>query len=276
MAVYAIGDIQGCYHPLTELLAALRFDPMGDRLWFTGDLVNRGPDSLRALRLVRDLGDRAVVVLGNHDLHLLAVAAGARTVEHDDTFESLLAAPDRDDLLAWLQSRPVAVHDAELGVCMVHAGLAPQWSVPQALGYAQELQDALRSERSHSYFQHMTGDTPTTWHPGLTGWPRLRAITNAFTRLRYCDAQGAMCLHEKGPPGSARRGLRPWFELRAQRADPSIIVFGHWSALGLIDTGRVIGLDSGCVWGGHLTAVRLAPGPRSYRRVSCGTGHGAA
>ena len=277
MAVYAIGDIQGCYQSLTALLAAIRFDRGLDRLWFTGDLVNRGPDSLEALRYVRDLGDRAVVVLGNHDLHLLAVACGARKPAREDTLECVLNAPDRDDLLAWLNAQPLAVDDPELGVFMVHAGLLPQWSLQDALAYARELENALRGEAATTYFQHMSGDTPSVWDDGLTGWARLRAITNGLTRLRYCDARGAMRLHEKGPPNRARkRGLRPWFELREHRDDEWVIVFGHWSTLGVIDNGRVIGLDSGCVWGGHLTAVRLEPAPRVYKRVACAAQPGVA
>ncbi len=277
MALYAIGDIQGCHGALTALLQRIDFDPDADRLWFTGDLVNRGPDSLATLRLVRSLGDRAVTVLGNHDLHLLAVATGQRSPGRADTLAEVLAAPDRDELLAWLRGRPLAVDDPEHGVFMVHAGLAPQWTLDVALKCAQELREILvHDHTARDYFRHMSGDTPTTWSAQLTGWPRLRVITNALTRLRYCDASGAMRLGEKGPPQRLGRGsVRPWFDWRDGYDDARTVVFGHWSSLGLLDTGRVVGLDSGCVWGGHLSAVRLYPGPRQYHQIRCRNGHDA-
>ncbi|MDH3639950.1 MAG: symmetrical bis(5'-nucleosyl)-tetraphosphatase, partial [Gammaproteobacteria bacterium] len=178
MALYAIGDIQGCYQSLNELLGVIHFEPAADRLWFTGDLVNRGPESLATLRFVRDLADRAVTVLGNHDLHLLAIAWGGRKQARGDTLDAVLKAPDRDELLAWLRNRPLAVDDPELGVFMVHAGLLPQWSLQDAMSCAEELENTLRSDAAPRYFETMSGNTPNIWDKRLTGWPRLRLITN--------------------------------------------------------------------------------------------------
>jgi len=216
MAVYAIGDIQGCYAELMALLEAVQFDAASDQLWFTGDLVNRGPESLRVLRFVRDLNERtpsaAITVLGNHDLHLLAVAAGEGRQHHSDTLDEILAAPDRETLLDWLRHQPLLHHDAALGVTLIHAGLPPQWSLLEAQQYAGEVEAVLRGDSYQEFFAHMYGNQPDQWQENLTGWDRLRFITNCFTRLRYCDADGKLDLQAKGAPGSqpagvVRRGL---------------------------------------------------------------------
>ncbi|MEW6331166.1 MAG: symmetrical bis(5'-nucleosyl)-tetraphosphatase [Pseudomonadota bacterium] len=269
MAVYAIGDVQGCYAPLQLLLARLGYDAARDRLWFTGDLVNRGPQSLEVLRFVRGLGERAVCVLGNHDLHLLARAAGtARSGKHD-TLDEILRAPDRDELLDWLRSLPLLHHDAALGCVLVHAGLLPPWDLALAGRLAREAEAVLRGERCAEFFHHMYGDLPDHWNENLHGFDRLRVIVNAFTRLRYCDLDGNMDLRPKGPPGSQPPDLVPWFQVPGRRSRGLKIVFGHWSALGLWRGDGVIGLDSGCVWDRSLSAVRLDDPSMEFFSVAC-------
>jgi bis(5'-nucleosyl)-tetraphosphatase (symmetrical) len=257
MALYAVGDVQGCYDELRALLDALRFDPAADTLWFTGDLVNRGPGSLATLRLVRDLGERAVSVLGNHDLHLLAVASGRSPLKRKDTLQAVLDAPDRDELLAWLRQRPLLHHDPALDLTLLHAGLPPQWSVAEARRYAAEVEAVLRDGDRDGYFAQMYGDTPACWDAGLAGWERLRFITNCLTRLRYCTADGSLALGPKGAPGSQPPGCLPWFEVPGRASAGERVVCGHWSALGLVERADLLALDTGCLWGGTLTAVRL-------------------
>jgi bis(5'-nucleosyl)-tetraphosphatase (symmetrical) len=251
MATYAVGDVQGCHDELQALLARAAFDAGRDRLWLVGDLVNRGPASLEVLRYVRSLGERAVVVLGNHDLHLLCVAHGHARKRKDDTLDALLAAPDAATLLEWLRTR--SMMHVEDGYALVHAGLLPQWTIEQALALAQEVERALRAPRYREFLAHLYGSTPASWSDDLVGWDRLRVIVNAMTRLRFCNAAGAMELHAKG--AEAPPGYQPWFELR-RGAEP-LLVCGHWSALGLRLTARLAALDTGCVWGGSLTALRL-------------------
>lgn len=257
MTRYAIGDIQGCAGELEALLGHIGFAPGRDELWFVGDLVNRGPRSLEVLRLVRSLGDSAITVLGNHDLHLLARAFGAR--EHPaagDTLDEVLAAPDRAGLLQWLLERPLTHYDAARGDLLVHAGLVPQWSAAQALALAQEVQAVLRSD-PQALFTHMYGDGPERWSDALEGPERWRFTVNVLTRLRVCTPDGRVALKMKGPPPRAERSAyRPWFELPRASRDVRVI-FGHWSALGYINAHGVIGLDTGCVWGGALTALDL-------------------
>lgn len=269
MALYAIGDVQGCYEPLVALLDKINFDSQRDRLWFTGDLVNRGPQSLAVLRLVAGLGERAVAVLGNHDLHLLAVAAGQAKLRPRDTLADVLSAPDREPLLAWLRERPLLHHDAEAGHVLVHAGVVPQWDLAQARDCASEAEAILRSEQHTQLYAHMYGDMPDRWNDELTGWDRLRFTINSFTRLRYCDATGRIDLTHKGPPGTQPVGWLPWFEASGRRTANERIIFGHWSTLGIWDSDRVIGLDAGCVWGGMLAAIRVAGGAREIYRVAC-------
>jgi bis(5'-nucleosyl)-tetraphosphatase (symmetrical) len=256
VAVYAIGDLQGCYAPLERLLDAIRFDPARDRAWFVGDLVNRGPDSLRCLRFVKSLGACAVSVLGNHDLHLACVAEGAQKKRKRDTLDAVLDAPDRDELVRWLRSRPL-MH-VERGFALVHAGLLPEWSVGQALSLAREVEAALRGPEYRWLLERMYGDEPERWNDGLRGAERLRAVINAMTRLRVCDASGAMVMRFKGEPGEiAEAAWTPWFDMAGRRSRDHVVVCGHWSALGLYLRDDLLSLDSGCVWGRALTAVRL-------------------
>lgn len=252
MATFAIGDVQGCFDELQELLARIGFDRARDRLWFVGDLVNRGPKSLEVLRLVRSLGDAALVVLGNHDLHLLAVAEGFARKRADDTLDAVLDASDREALLAWLRGRPMML--AEGRYALVHAGLLPQWSVDEALALAAEVEATLRGPEFRAFFARMYGGTPDRWDESLSGVDRLRLIVNAMTRLRFCTPEGAMDFHVKNEQAPA--GYLPWFEARVPREEPAIVC-GHWSALGLKLTERFALLDSGCVWGGALSALRL-------------------
>jgi len=257
MALYAIGDVQGCDAELGALLGALRFSADRDRLWFVGDLVNRGPDSLAALRRIRALGDAATVTLGNHDLHLLAVAFGSARARSDDTLSEILAAPDRDGLLEWLAGRPLLHEDHTLNMCMLHAGLAPQWDLAQARQCAREFEQALRRDPER-LLDPLYGDQPDRWDDALAGEQRLRFIVNCFTRLRYVDADGRLMLRVKGSPKKSQtESLFPWFEAPAARWRGPRIVFGHWSTLGFFNNADDTGLDTGCVWGGTLTALRL-------------------
>jgi bis(5'-nucleosyl)-tetraphosphatase (symmetrical) len=267
MAVYAIGDVQGCYDALQALLEKIRFDPVRDRLWFVGDLVNRGQQSAAVVRFVMGLNE-AVCVLGNHDLHLLAVAADRARARREDTLGEFLSAPDRDPLLHWLRTRPLLHHDAALGYTLVHAGLLPSWDLAIAQELAAEAEAALRGPAVDQLFAHMYGDQPDQWDPTLTGWPRLRVIINAFTRLRFCDSAGRMDLAPKGAPGSQPPGLLPWFQVPGRQSRALRILFGHWSTLGLWNGDGVIGLDSGCLWGGSLTAVQLDGSP-AFFSVPC-------
>ncbi len=268
MAVYAIGDVQGCYDSLRRLLDKLGFDPARDRLWFTGDLVNRGPRSVEVLRFVAGLGDRAVTVLGNHDLHLLAVAAGVIPESSEDTLTEILAVSDSEYLLTWLARRPLFHHDPTIGYALVHAGLLPAWDIADAEARAREVEPLIRA-RTAGFFQEMYGDWPNRWSEQLTGAARRRLIVNAFTRLRYCYPDGAIDYEHKGPPGSQPPPLLPWFQVPGRASRGRRIVFGHWSALGLWDSDAVIGLDTGCLWGGRLTAVRLSGGAREFISVAC-------
>lgn len=265
MALYAIGDLQGCFRAVVRLLEIIRFDPARDHVWFTGDLVNRGPDSLRCLRLVKDLGAAAVSVLGNHDLHLLAVAHGAQAARPRDTLDEVLAAPDRDALLDWLRHRPLIHKDGEY--LLVHAGLPPSWDAQMAVDLAREVETVLRGERAAALFAHMYGDRPDRWDPQLASWERLRFIINACTRMRYVDAEGRLDLRANGPPGTQPRGLYPWFALPGRKSADTTVVTGHWSALGVMHGPRLVALDSGCLWGRALTAVRLDDG--GIYRVAC-------
>ena len=262
MAVYAIGDIQGCFDELLELLAALHFDRRQDRLWFVGDLVNRGPKSLETLRFVRELGPAAVTVLGNHDLHLLAAAHGIRPDSIDgDTLEPILAAPDRDELIDWLRRLPLLHYDAELGYLMVHAGLPPQWDLALAQHCAAEVETVLRSDQLDAFLSRMYGNKPKQWSEGLEGWDRLRFIVNCFTRMRFCDRNGRLELKSAGPPGSQPEGYYPWYEIPGRASAGMNIIFGHWSTLRSTAVPGIYPTDSGCLWGGELTALRIDTGP---------------
>lgn len=256
MSTYAIGDVQGCHDALLRLLDAVHFDAAQDQLWFAGDLVNRGPDSLQTLRLVMSLGTAAVCVLGNHDLHLLARAAGGRAGRLD-TLDALLAADDRDVLLHWLRHRPL-LHEAD-GWAMAHAGIAPCWTLSQARAAARSAEAVLRASDHTAFLAQMYGDEPRLWSPALSATEQLRFSINAFTRMRYCTPDGALEFRAKGAPGSQPAPLQPWFALPARVPVGAEIIFGHWSTLGRVHwpQHRVWGLDTGAVWGGRLTALCL-------------------
>jgi bis(5'-nucleosyl)-tetraphosphatase (symmetrical) len=262
---YAIGDVQGCDAELRALLRKIGFRADRDQLWFVGDLVNRGPGSLATLRLVRSLGANAAVVLGNHDLHLLAVAHGAQRRRKSDTLDEVLSATDRAPLLEWLLSCPLA-HSAGRDL-MVHAGLVPQWSAAQTLRLAAEVSAALAKD-ARALFENMYGDEPDEWDEGLKGYERLRFIINVLTRLRVCTPSGRVDFANKGAPAQAPSAWRPWFEHAQRRSREARVIFGHWSALGLVLRPDVVGLDSGCVWGGALTAFDLDE-PRAPLSVGC-------
>jgi bis(5'-nucleosyl)-tetraphosphatase (symmetrical) len=264
MAVYAIGDVQGCLDELQRLLERLHFDPAADRLWFAGDLVNRGPRSLDTLRFVHDLGEAALSVLGNHDLHLLAISRYADRLKAKDTLLPILEAPDREELLDWLRHCPLFHHDAGLGYSLVHAGLPPQWDLDTALTCSREVEAVLRDDtHCRDFLAHMYGNHPDTWAQDLEGHDRLRVIVNACTRLRFCTPAGAMEFRHSGPPGTQPPGFLPWFDIPDRASHGQKILFGHWASLGEAATAPgVYPLDTGCVWGKRLTALRLdTPAP---------------
>jgi len=255
MTLYAIGDVQGCFEQLLALLEKIKFDPNTDRLWFTGDLVNRGPKSLETLRFVKSLGNSAVTVLGNHDLHLLALYITGKTPQKKDTLDSVLGAPDRQDLLDWLLTRPL-VHK-EKNYCIVHAGFPPEWDIDQATTHALQIETILRSCTVAPFFLNMYGNTPTKWSEQLDGWERIRFITNSLTRIRFCRLDGKLEFKQKGKPGSQKKGYFPWFEHPYRRSRGTEIIFGHWSTLGYKNTDGVHCIDTGCLWGNKLTALKL-------------------
>ncbi|WP_099604058.1 symmetrical bis(5'-nucleosyl)-tetraphosphatase [Stenotrophomonas maltophilia] len=258
MSVWAIGDLQGCYDVTQRLLEKIRFDPAQDTLWFCGDLVNRGGQSLETLRLVHSLREHSVVVLGNHDLSLLAV--GARTEEEQRKVNPdllrIVQAEDRDELLDWLRLQKLVHVDRELGWMMVHAGLAPKWTTQMAEKHAAEVEVQLHGAGYRKLFRNMYGDKPS-WAPNLSGYDRSRAIINVLTRMRYCTPRGRIGIEDKGTPGTQEQGLYPWFEVPGRVERDLKIVCGHWSALGLAITQGVHAIDTGAVWGGKLTAIQL-------------------
>ncbi len=255
-SLWAVGDIQGCGHALDRLLARPELAAADTTFWFAGDLVNRGPHSLHSLRRVRELGVRAQTVLGNHDLHLLGVAAGARQLKRGDTLQEILDAPDAAELLDWLRHRPLAVRtDDHL---MVHAGVLPAWTADRVMQLAGEVEAVLRGPDWRGFMHQMYGNQPDRWHDDLEGPDRWRVIINALTRLRFCSAEGVMEFATKDSAAAAPKGYRPWYTVPGRQTADITVVFGHWSTLGLLDSPRVLALDTGCIWGGQLTAVRLA------------------
>lgn len=276
MPTYVVGDLQGCAQSFDALLETVAFDPRNDRVWLVGDLVNRGPDSLATLRRVIALGSAATVVLGNHDLHLLAVSAGVRKAGRSDTLDAVLAAPDATTLLDWLRRRPMA-HRSRVGmrdVLMVHAGVLPGWSADDTMRHAGELEVALRADDWKSTLATLFGNRPDRWDEALRGADRLRAIVNALTRLRYCTADGRIDFDAKDAPAAIGsnfpvppEGYRAWFDIETRRSRDTLVVFGHWSTLGLMVRDDVVALDTGCVWGGALTAMRLED--RAVFEVPC-------
>lgn len=263
MTDYAIGDIQGCHERLLDVLAQVDFSPSRDRLWVAGDLINRGPSSLQTLRYIESLGSSAVVVLGNHDLHLLAVALGGHSLKSKDTLSDILEAPDHRHLLNWLCQQNLLVQDPQRNFVMVHAGLPHIWSLEQAAGYAREVEAAISGAQASEYFTAMYGNQPARWDESLQGTDRLRVITNYFTRMRFIAADGTLEFAAKESAAQAPEGFAPWF--RYPRADEVRVVFGHWAALeGETDSDRFIGLDTGCVWGGKLTMMNLDTGEKIH------------
>ena len=265
MATYAVGDIQGCCTEFQQLLEQVRFDPAADKLWLVGDLVNRGPESLAVLRLVKSMGGAAITVLGNHDLHLLAVAEGVAEPHRSDTLHGILDAPDREELLAWLRAQLLLYVEGDF--VLVHAGLLPSWTVAQAQKLAHEVEAELHGLHYHVLLTRMYGNRPDQWDDSLTGYKRLRVITNALTRMRICTVQGKMEFKFKGEAGNVPAGYLPWFDVPNRASANATIVCGHWSALGLKITPRVIALDTGCLWGGALSAIRLED--RQVFQVPC-------
>jgi len=255
MATYAIGDVQGCFDALQALLHECGFDARRDRLWFVGDLVNRGTQSLETLRFVKSLGDKAITVLGNHDLHLIMVAAGFSHEHKQDTLTAILQAPEREELLNWLRHRPLLHREDEY--VMVHAGLLPRWTITQARDLAAEVEEVLQGPNYRDLLANLYGGEPPYWDKALRGWERLRVIVNALTRMRFCTADGVMEFHAKGGVDTAPPGYMPWFAVPGRASADYTIITGHWSALGLKQEKKLLGLDTGCLWGGALTAVRL-------------------
>ena len=272
-STYAIGDVQGCFDDLLRLLEKLDFDPDVDRLWFTGDLVNKGPNSLELLRFVRGLGTAAISVLGNHDLHLLAVAAGAVKIRKKDTITEIFDAPDCEELLFWLRHQPILHHSETLGFTMIHAGLPPQWDLEKARQCARELETVLQNFGYEDLFLHLQGDGPLSWREDLAGWERLRFITNCFTQLRGCDLSGRIDFLGKRRRASAKKKRSlPWFEIPGRASKPLRVLFGHWAKLAVDPPAAevvagVIPLDTGCANGGRFTALRLED--RQYFRLKC-------
>jgi len=268
MATYAIGDLQGCYDSLLRLLEKINFDTAKDQLWFAGDLVNRGPDSLSTLRFVKSLGDNAITVLGNHDLHLLAIAAKHRKTR-DPRIKAIIKAKDSDELLNWVRSQPLLHHDPDLNYTIVHAGIYPKWSLKKAIKRAHELETVLRGEDYLDFISHMYGNLPDQWSKDLTKWKRLRFICNSFTRMRYCKKNGSLDFKSHGAPGSHPKNTIPWFEFSNRKAKKERILFGHWSTLGEISKKNIFALDTGCVWGGQLTALRIDKKNPKYISIDC-------
>jgi bis(5'-nucleosyl)-tetraphosphatase (symmetrical) len=265
MATFVIGDVQGCFEALEKLLDRIAFDSSRDRLWFVGDLVNRGPDSLATVRFVKGLGDAALSVLGNHDLHLLTVAEGFAQLHGGDTVADILQAADREELLAWL--RCCKLMHAEDGWAMVHAGLLPQWNIEEALALAAEVDRVLSGPDYRVLLRQMYGNQPDIWDDELQGIDRLRIIINAMTRLRLCTVEGKMDFRHKSAPRNLPAGYLPWYAVPGRKSAGQPIVFGHWSTLGLHAGDDVVALDSGCLWGNALSALRLED--RKIFQVSC-------
>jgi bis(5'-nucleosyl)-tetraphosphatase (symmetrical) len=273
MALYLIGDVQGCAAPLDQLLDKIAFSPSRDSLVLLGDLVNRGPDSLSVLRRAQALGASAQSLLGNHDLHLLGVAHGDRKAGRKDTLADLLGAPDRNALLEWLRQQSMALHRNIGGadLLMVHAGVPPQWSVDDTLARAAELEAVLRGPDFGDFLAHMYGNEPDRWDDGLRGHARLRVIVNALTRMRFCSADGHMEFETKDGAGEAPAGYLPWFDVPGRKTKDATVAFGHWSTLGWVSRPDIISTDTGCVWGGKLSAVRIgaSPSERELIQVAC-------
>ena len=265
--IYLMGDLQGCCQALERMLQTIDFSPSRDHLFVLGDLVNRGPDSLGVLRRLRGLDNAATCLLGNHDLHLLAVAHGVRKMHRSDTLAPILDAPDREDWLNWLRQQRLAVHAH--GWLMVHAGVVPQWDAAQTVVLAGEVEAMLRSPEVGEFLTLMYGNEPARWDDSLQGVDRWRCVVNSLTRLRFCAADGTMEFATKEGAGGAPEGYMPWFEVPGRRTQGTPVAFGHWSTLGLVNRDDLLALDTGCLWGGHLTAVRVDGATREVIQIPC-------
>ncbi len=266
MAIYAIGDIQGCYEDLLRLLDVIKFDSSSDQLWFAGDLVNRGPQSLLTLRFVKSLGDAAITVLGNHDLHLLAASCLEKEAQKRDSLHQVLEAPDCSELLDWLRKRPLFHY--QNGYCLLHAGLPPQWNFTQTIKMAKKAEAVLQSPDYREFFKGMYGNKPKQWSTSLKGINEIRFIINCFTRMRYCEKDGSLDFDYSGPPGSQPEHLMPWFQVPQRKNADMRIIFGHWSTLGYYEGDNCYGIDTGCLWGGQLTALKLGD-PVERTSIDC-------
>lgn len=262
MAIYAIGDVQGCFDELLNLLEAIAYDRRNDQLWFAGDLVNRGPKSLETLRFIKSLGDDAVTVLGNHDMHLLAASCAPQAAQKKDSLAPILEAPDRDELIDWLRHRRLFHYNDEF--CMVHAGLPPQWNFEQTKKMARIAEQMLQGPDYATFLKQMYGNKPNVWSSGLKGMAKLRFIVNCFTRMRYCDSEGRLDFTHSGPPGSQPKTLLPWFEAPGRQSADLRIICGHWSTLGYYEGSNCYAIDTGCLWGGQLTALKLGNPPQRF------------
>ncbi len=269
MTTYAIGDVQGCYDALHRLLDKLKFDPSNDQLWFAGDLINRGTQSLETLRFIKGLGSTAHSVLGNHECHFLAVAHGHKKPHRLDTFTDILTADDAKELIEWVRMQPFFYEDPSLGYAMLHAGIPPQWSIGDTRQHAKQLQAVIQGPQVNDFLAVMYGDTPNLWDACLTGSNRMRFIINCFTRLRFCDKQGRLNLIEKGDIGTQADGLIPWFDAPNRKTTNHKILFGHWSTLGVHQQNNTVCLDGGCLWGGSLAAIKL-DGSNEIISIGCG------
>ncbi|MCK5888389.1 MAG: symmetrical bis(5'-nucleosyl)-tetraphosphatase [Methylococcales bacterium] len=267
MAIYAIGDIQGCFDDLLRLLDVIKFDDNTDQLWFAGDLVNRGPKSLETLRFVKSLGDAAQTVLGNHDLHLLATAFKQRKPRKKDSLSEVLEAPDREELLFWLRQQPLFHHNETF--CLVHAGVPPQWDFQKIKKMAKKAEAKLRGENHLKFFKYMYGDTPNKWSSELKGMEKIRFIVNCFTRMRYCELDGTLDFSYSSAVGTQPKHLMPWFTLPDRKSEDMRIIFGHWSTLGYFEGNNVYAIDTGCLWGGQLTAIKLG---ETVKKISVESG----
>lgn len=276
MATYAIGDIQGCHQQLVQLLSKIHFNQDSDQLWFTGDLTNRGPRSLETLRLIYSLRDNITVILGNHDLHLLATAYHHKHPGKKDTFSDILQAPDKQKLLDWLRHQSLIHQDKILNVTMIHAGIHPGWSIAKAKTLSLEVEKILQHNEKHiGFYEHMYGDKPVQWSDGLNSWSRLRFITNVLTRSRYYDGSDRLHLNPKGMPGTQAQGYYPWYEIEHRKSRDERIIFGHWSTLDftvdIYAKHNVFPIDTGCLWGGKLTALRIDVEPFERIQINCPT-----
>ncbi|KGM39453.1 biotin transporter BioY [Aquabacterium sp. NJ1] len=265
--IYLVGDLQGCCNPFERLLQTIDFSPSRDHVYILGDLVNRGPDSLGVLRRLRELDNSATCLLGNHDLHLLAVAHGVRKPHRSDTLDTILNAPDRDDWLNWIRQQRLAVH--EHGWLMVHAGVVPQWDAAQTVALAGEVEAMLAGPDLGEFLTRMYGNEPERWDDSLQGVPRWRCVVNSLTRLRFCSVDGTMEFATKDGSDGAPEGFMPWFDVPGRRTEGTPVAFGHWSTLGLINRDDLLALDTGCVWGGQLSAVRVDGATRELIQIDC-------